>query len=134
MSGEQHVPPVAARSIKRLSLWIDGSYPEGMDAELVLRRRVGKLMEEVGEVGTALGGVTGENPRKGFTHTALELRDELLDVAITALGAWEHLDGNRGRSIAALTVKLDELMDRAGLVAEPGSMMRAGVFGQEGQR
>lgn len=121
----QDTRSVAARSIVRLSEWVDGSYPETMDPELVLRRRIGKLMEETGEVGRALGGYTGENPRKGFTHTRADVMGELLDVAITALGAWEHMDGNRGRSIEALTVKLDALLNRAGLGAEPMHMIRA---------
>jgi NTP pyrophosphatase (non-canonical NTP hydrolase) len=114
-----------AASLRRLSAWIDGSYDPGMVKELVLRRRVGKLMEEVGEVGTALGGVTGENPRKGVTHTESQLMDELLDVAITALGAWEHMDGNQGRSVHALSVALDRILNRAGLGAEPGHMIRS---------
>jgi hypothetical protein len=85
---------------------------------------VGKLMEETGEVGQALGGYTGENPRKGVTHSREDLMGELLDVAITALGAWEHMDGNRGRSGHALAVKLDSILNRAGLGAEPGHMIR----------
>jgi len=118
----------ASESLARLSAWIDSSYPTSMDAELVMRRRVDKLMEETGEVGQAIGGYYGENPRKGVTHTLDDVMGELLDVAVTALGAWEHADGNRGRSIEALTVKLDYLLNRVNLGAEPGHMMRAGAF------
>jgi NTP pyrophosphatase (non-canonical NTP hydrolase) len=99
-----------------------------MHPELVLRRRIDKLMEEVGETGQALGGYTGENPRKGVTHTADDVKSELLDVAVTALGAWEHMDGNRGRAGLALAVKLDDLLDRVKLGAEPGAMMRGGEY------
>lgn len=111
-------------SIRRLSTWIDESYPAEMHPELVLRRRIGKLMEEGGEVGLALGGYTGENPRKGFTHTREDVMKELLDVAVTALGAWEHMDGNRGNAHLAVTVHLDFLLNRVGLGAEPAHMMR----------
>jgi len=113
-----------SESVRRLSGWIDESYPVGIDPELHLRRRIGKLMEEAGEVAKALGGYTGENPRKGFTHTREDVMKELLDVAVTALGAWEHMDGNRGNAPLAVTVHLDFLLNRAGLGAEPAHMMR----------
>lgn len=103
------------RAVARLSAWIDGSYPADMHPELVLRRRIDKLMEEVGETGQALGGYTGENPRKGVTHDREDVMGELLDVAVTALGAWEHMDGNRGRSVLHLATKLDGLLVRVGL-------------------
>lgn len=115
---------VISRSVARLSAWIDGSYPVEIDPELHLRRRIDKLMEEVGETGQSLGGYTGENPRKGVTHTREDVMGELLDVAVTALGAWEHMDGNRSRSALALAVKLDALLNRVGLGAEAGSMIR----------
>lgn len=113
-----------SESVRRLSSWIDDSYPAGIDQELHLRRRIGKLMEETGETAQALGGYTGENPRKGLTHTREDVMKELLDVAVTALGAWEHMDGNRGNSDLAVTVHLDFLLNRVGLGAEPAHMMR----------
>jgi len=88
-----------AAAINRLSVWIDASYPDGIPGELALRRRVGKLGEEVGEVVNAIGGWSGENPRKGVTKTLDDVRGELLDVVVTALGAWEHIDGNRGHGV-----------------------------------
>jgi NTP pyrophosphatase (non-canonical NTP hydrolase) len=102
-----------------LSRWIDDSYERDgfdLDGETVLRRRIDKLMEEVGEVGQALGGYVGENPRKGFTHEKEDVMAELLDVAITALGAWEHMGGNRGDSGEALEDKLYRVLNRVGLV------------------
>ncbi|WIE81393.1 MazG-like family protein [Curtobacterium sp. MCSS17_016] len=86
----------------RFSTWLDSTYPDGMHEDLVTHRRVGKLVEEVGEVTAAIGGYFGENPRKGTTHTLDDLQGELLDVAFAALGAWEHLDGNTGRAGTAL--------------------------------
>jgi NTP pyrophosphatase (non-canonical NTP hydrolase) len=118
---------VLSESVRRLSQWIDDSYPDDMPEELVLRRRTGKLMEEAGEVASALGGYTGENPRKGVTHSRDDVMAELLDVAVTALGAWEHMDGNRGHAFFALTLKLDAILLRANLGPEPGSMLRQGV-------
>ena len=90
----------------RLSQWIDASYPATMPAELVARRRIRKLAEEVGEAGAAFGGAVGENPRKGVTHTFADMQAELLDVVVTALGALEHLTGNHGRSVHAVANRL----------------------------
>lgn len=103
-----------ATKLADLSEWIDGSYPEEMiGTELHVRRRTGKIMEESGEVGEAVGGWFGENPRKGITHTRADVLGELLDVAVTALGAYESLTGNTGCSVPALDAKLDMILERA---------------------
>lgn len=99
-----------------LSRWIDASYPDHLDAELVVRRRVGKIGNEFGEVLQALEGATGENPRKGVFDDYEHVGQELLDVAITALGAWEHLTGNTGDSVNALGYKIESILERAGLL------------------
>jgi len=64
------------------------------DTETVLWRRCTKAVQEIGEVMEALAGVVGENPRKGVTHTMEDVEDELLDVAVSALGAVAHLHDN----------------------------------------
>jgi NTP pyrophosphatase (non-canonical NTP hydrolase) len=53
--------------------------------------RILKLSEEVGEVAEAVIGATGQNPRKGVTHTWDDVQSELCDVAITALVALRTL-------------------------------------------
>ncbi|MGW4434802.1 MazG-like family protein [Streptomyces sp. NPDC004596] len=53
--------------------------------------RILKLSEEVGEVAEAVLGTTGQNPRKGITHTWDDVQSELCDVAITALVALRTL-------------------------------------------
>ncbi|MFE5400877.1 MazG-like family protein [Streptomyces sp. NPDC056580] len=53
--------------------------------------RILKLSEEVGEVAEAVLGTTGQNPRKGVTHTWDDVQSELCDVAITALVALRTL-------------------------------------------
>ncbi|MFF8472295.1 MazG-like family protein [Streptomyces sp. NPDC015414] len=53
--------------------------------------RILKLSEEVGEVAEAVIGATGQNPRKGVTHTWDDVQSELCDVAITALIALRTL-------------------------------------------
>lgn len=102
--------------IAALSEWIDSTYPPDVvvGTELHLRRRTDKIIEEAGEVGSAVSGVFGENQRKGVTHTIADVLDELLDVAITALAAYESLSGNSGLSGPALDHKVDRVLDRVG--------------------
>lgn len=44
-----------------------------------------RVMEEGGEVAQAWIGFIGANPRKGVTHRAVDVADELADLAMTAL-------------------------------------------------
>lgn len=53
----------------------------------ILYARTAKLMEECGEVMEAVIGYTGDNPRKGKTHTIEDVQSELCDVILTALCA-----------------------------------------------
>ncbi len=92
--------------ISRFSAWLDATYPRDLHPCLVLHRRLGKVTEEVGEVTEAIGGYFGENPRKGDTHTLDDLQGEILDVAVAALGAWEHLNGNSGQAGTALISRI----------------------------
>lgn len=87
-------PPRAAgadlwESIDGLCAWLDAQRPvDGPDGVLL---RILKLSEEVGEVAQAVVGATGQNPRKGTTHTWEDVRSELCDVAVTALVALRTL-------------------------------------------
>ncbi|MFF1273119.1 MazG-like family protein [Streptomyces marokkonensis] len=98
-------------SIDGLCGWLDANRPvDGPDGLLL---RILKLSEEVGEVAQAVIGATGQNPRKGTTHTWDDVRSELCDVAVTALLALRtltpdarevftrHLDGVTRRSLDA---------------------------------
>lgn len=49
--------------------------------------RLMKLVEEAGEVMQAYIGMTGQNPRKGVTHTREDVAAELCDVILTAVVA-----------------------------------------------
>jgi len=100
-------------SVRKLSEWID-SHPANIarDPEARLWGRVAKVSEECGEVIAAVIGMTDQNPRKGITHTASDLRKELLDVAVTALVAVEYLNGNDGLVLTDLVAHLDSLVAR----------------------
>ncbi|MEU1940214.1 MazG-like family protein [Streptomyces coeruleorubidus] len=86
-----HTPPVPDlwATIDTLSEWLDTHRPvEGREGVLL---RILKLSEEVGEVAEAVIGATGQNPRKGVTHTWDDVQAELCDVVITALMALRSL-------------------------------------------
>jgi NTP pyrophosphatase (non-canonical NTP hydrolase) len=76
-------------SIDALWAWLDDGRPHGGEEGLLLRML--KLSEEVGEVAQAVIGATGQNPRKGVTHTWDDVQGELCDVVITALVALRTL-------------------------------------------
>lgn len=67
-----------------LAAWLDRINGRSHDETTM---RLFKVVEEAGEVAAAWGGVTGQNPRKGITHTLDDVADELCDVAVTALVA-----------------------------------------------
>lgn len=96
-------PPTFAEHVRSISASISASYPADLDPEAHTWRRVMKVAEEVGKVTQSLSGYLGENPRKGQTHTLDDLRSELLDVALAALGAVSHLGGDDDDTAAMLT-------------------------------
>ena len=75
--------------IDDLWTWVDENRP--LDGQAGLLLRILKLSEEVGEVSEAVIGATGQNPRKGVTHTWDDVQAELCDVVITALVALRTL-------------------------------------------
>ncbi|MBQ0998469.1 MazG-like family protein [Streptomyces nigra] len=75
--------------VDALWAWLETGQPHGGTEGLLLRML--KLSEEVGEVAQAVIGATGQNPRKGVTHTWDDVQSELCDVVITALVALRTL-------------------------------------------
>ena len=73
--------------------------------------------EIAGEVIAAYIGATGQNPRKGITGTTGDVIDELLDVAVTALAAVEHLSDHQGHALRLLDSKILHVVQRAGVTA-----------------
>ncbi len=106
----------AAHQLVGLSNWFDTSPANAArDPEALTWIRVTKVAEEAGEVVDAMNGATGANPRKGVCATMDNVRVELLDVALTALCAVEHLDGAQGCSLVALFAHIASRHRRAGL-------------------
>jgi hypothetical protein len=110
----------SADRLVELSRWIDESPANaGRDPEALTWVRVAKLAEEAGEAVAALIAATGANPRKGVHGTPTQVDAELLDVALTALAAYEHRTGHMGFAFAALFGHIEAVHARAGL-ADPG--------------
>ncbi|TDT36200.1 hypothetical protein EV562_10824 [Streptomyces sp. BK208] len=76
-------------TIDDLWTWLQADQPVGGREGLLLRML--KLSEEVGEVAEAVIGATGQNPRKGVSHTWEDVEAELCDVVITAMVALRTL-------------------------------------------
>jgi NTP pyrophosphatase (non-canonical NTP hydrolase) len=71
-------------AVARLTAWLD-DHNGSSTPETALRLL--KVSEEAGEVASAWIGVTGQNPRKGETHTVDDVADELCDVIVAAMVA-----------------------------------------------
>lgn len=104
-----------AQNIAAVSQWVDDANAQ-RSVETNLWSRVTKVSEESGEAQAALRGLLGENPRKGVTHTTGDVVRELLDVAVAALGAVEHLTGNKGACMEMLAQHAHFVADRAGVL------------------
>lgn len=68
-----------------------------------------KLAEEYGEAVSAWIGYTGQNPRKGVTHSLDDVLDELADVAIAAMVGIQRLGAD---SAAVIGVKIAQMQGR----------------------
>lgn len=68
--------------------------PNATDEHNLLMQIV-KLQEEIGEVAQAFIGWTGQNKRKGITHTRDDVGRELVDVIITGMVALVGLENFR---------------------------------------
>lgn len=116
--------------IAQQKAWLD-AHPD-TDPALAVPLRVLKVAEEAGEAAAALIGTTGQNPRKGHSHTEADLVAELCDVITAASVALATLvpdpervlDDHMGRiymrSIEAGAPRLAEIgtgLDRAAYAA-----------------
>ncbi|MFJ5675969.1 MazG-like family protein [Streptomyces sp. NPDC093097] len=76
-------------TIDGLMRWLDRESVLPAEQERLLRFL--KLSEEAGEVAQAVIGATGQNPRKGHSHTWDDVQAELCDVIVTAMVALRTL-------------------------------------------
>ncbi|MBB4894655.1 NTP pyrophosphatase (non-canonical NTP hydrolase) [Streptomyces olivoverticillatus] len=95
-------------TVDRLVTWLDENNRMSDESRRTLR--VKKLTEEVGEVAQAVIGATGQNPRKGTTHTWADVENELCDVVLTAMVALRTLTPDAARIFAE---RLDHVAARS---------------------
>lgn len=101
----------SARRVSELSMWVDDANADR--GEALTWHRVAKVAEESGEALSALLGYVGQNPRKGYYADGQDVVKELLDVAVAALGAVEHMTGNLGFCLAKLEEHIEAVHTRA---------------------
>ncbi|WP_329312147.1 MazG-like family protein [Streptomyces sp. NBC_01262] len=70
--------------IRSVLAWLDAC---NEDSPHETAMRLMKVGEEAGEAFQAYIGMTGQNPRKGVTHTAADVAAELCDVILSAMTA-----------------------------------------------
>lgn len=73
--------------ITQLRKWLDENVPSEQTERERRLLRVLKIGEEYGEVAEALHGAMGANPRKGQSHTWVDVEKELCDVIVTSMVA-----------------------------------------------
>lgn len=112
------------RAISTLSHWVDNSPANAKrDPEALTWHRVAKVSEEAGEAIDEMIKWVGGNPRKPKSLSSGALVGELLDAAVSALGAVEHLFGNplQGCSLELLEAHMKGLIERSSARrVEPG--------------
>ena len=89
--------------VRRVAFWLadTNGTDQGQQTLQIL-----KVVEESGEVAGAWIGVTGQNPRKGVTHTIDQVADELADVVLSALVAVAGLDRDPEQVMQACLAKV----------------------------
>ncbi len=76
-------------------------------------RLLGSVSEANGRAVGAFIGMTGQNPRKGVTHSQAELLAELADVAVTALCAIQHFTQSADDTERIILAKLASIVSRS---------------------
>lgn len=102
-------PPAITQHVTVLLAWLDAANPR-TDHEISMRLM--KIGEEFGEVVSAYIGMTGQNPRKGVTHTMDDLTAELCDVIVTAMVALASLAGDADQAEQVINQHLTKRFTR----------------------
>ncbi|MFE2497138.1 MazG-like family protein [Streptomyces scopuliridis] len=98
------------QTIRDLTAWVDANNGR---SEHEIAMRLLKVTEEAGEVASAYIGMTGQNPRKGVTHTLADVQGELCDVILTAAVALASLSDDPA---GVFDAKIARVADRAAAV------------------
>ncbi|MEV6203953.1 MazG-like family protein [Streptomyces sp. NPDC051771] len=114
-------------TVTRLHDWLTAHQTLPPGQEILLR--VLKLSEEVGEAAQAVIGATGQNPRKGNSHTWEDVEAELCDVVITAMVALRTLTPDASAVFARHLNRVAARSLPAGEGAEPRTSRSPGLPG-----
>ena len=98
--------------VREINAWLDRENGGLIDASHDDAMRVMKIGEEYGEAVQAYIGMTGQNPRKGVTHSLPDVLAELADVVVTGLAAIQHFTGDDAETMRIMLDKLDAIRDR----------------------
>ena len=97
-------------AVDAMTAWLDRAERDRPD-RLTQTLRILKVTEEAGEAAAAWIGATGQNPRKGVSHTVADVAAELGDVVFAALVAIRSLGRDPATTLAATVAKI---VDRVG--------------------
>jgi NTP pyrophosphatase (non-canonical NTP hydrolase) len=98
----------AWNTVDALVAWLDRGSDLPSETKTILQ--ILKITEEAGEVAEAVIGATGQNPRKGHSHTWDDVQNELCDVIVTAMVALARVNPDAQRVFAA---NLDRIAARS---------------------
>jgi len=99
--------------ITTITAWLDDKNGLRDNPQADILTRILKIGEEYGETVAALIGMMGSNPRKGVTHTEVDVCQELSDVIITALCAMQHITLNPNTTRWHLKNKIKDIIIRS---------------------
>jgi NTP pyrophosphatase (non-canonical NTP hydrolase) len=94
--------------------WLDNGAGAAYQREPLAQdwARISKVAEELGEATQAFIGYTGQNPRKGYTHTQDDVLYELADVVLTAILAIQHFTKDQEETESIINFKIQQLKKR----------------------
>jgi hypothetical protein len=82
---EAHLGVRLVAAVTRISYQLTAREPEAIAGLPATLLQAMKVQEEAGELAAAMIGLTGQNPRKGVTHTYDDAALEAVDVIMSAL-------------------------------------------------
>jgi NTP pyrophosphatase (non-canonical NTP hydrolase) len=97
------------QAIAALVAWLDAHNGTGQQETAL---RLLKVTEEAGEAASAYIGATGQNPRKGTTHTPADVADELCDVIVSAMVALHSFTDQPHQHLATKLTAISHRMTR----------------------
>lgn len=100
--------------------WLDANVSEQYKQQPLAQdwARVVKAFEEKGEAVEALVGMTGQNPRKGYTHSQTDLLAEMADWALTAIFGIQHFTKDIHGTEYILQQRLAYRVEKARIVGQ----------------